>query len=210
MEYIVPCKNIGDVNSYWVAFRSFVSNSFKSIYRSFHIFNCRQLFRTSGPHQYSELNKKFFEKLTNRRIVPTCGSSYPIGCGSSYPIGSYPVCHPILFLFSPVGHPIHPVEVSIGGVHVHGQGLGPRHAEQVLVLRAVHVSCGRLGEPLSACRLAEEFNFYWSNLIRKITYIRIFNCKLLMQDYNTYLIWSNYNKRWLLNYWLWNIYYQNT
>ena len=27
----------------------YISNSFKSIYRGFHIFNCRQLFRTSGP-----------------------------------------------------------------------------------------------------------------------------------------------------------------
>ena len=34
-----------------------ISDSFKSIYRSFHIFNCRQLFRTSGPHQNSALNK---------------------------------------------------------------------------------------------------------------------------------------------------------
>ena len=45
-----------------------ISNSFKSIYRSFHIFNSRQLFRTSGPHQYSALNKKFFEKLTNHSV----------------------------------------------------------------------------------------------------------------------------------------------
>ena len=36
---------------------------------SFHIFNCSQLFRTSGPHHYSALNKKFFEKLTNRRCL---------------------------------------------------------------------------------------------------------------------------------------------
>ena len=39
----------------------FTSNSFKSIYRSFHIFNCRQLFRTSGLHQYySALNNRIF------------------------------------------------------------------------------------------------------------------------------------------------------
>ena len=41
----------------------------KSIYRSFHIFNCRQLFRTIGPHQYSALNKKFFENLTNHHCL---------------------------------------------------------------------------------------------------------------------------------------------
>ena len=29
-------------------FGSKISDSFKSIYRCFHIFNCRQLFRTSG------------------------------------------------------------------------------------------------------------------------------------------------------------------
>ena len=45
-----------------------IYKSFMSIYHSFHyFFNCRQLFRTSGPHQYSALNKKFFEKLTNCR-----------------------------------------------------------------------------------------------------------------------------------------------
>ena len=42
------------------------SNSFKSIYRSFLILNSKQLFRTSGPNQYSALNKKIFEKLKNR------------------------------------------------------------------------------------------------------------------------------------------------
>ena len=38
-------------------YRLFISNNFKSIYGDFHIFNCRQLFRISGPHQYSALNK---------------------------------------------------------------------------------------------------------------------------------------------------------
>ena len=55
----------------------YISNSFKLIYRSFDIFDCRQLYRTSGPHQYSALNKKLFEKLTNRRCLavdvgPSC------------------------------------------------------------------------------------------------------------------------------------------
>ena len=45
----------------------FFSNSFKSICRSFHIFNCRQLFRTSCHHHYRALNNKLFEKLTNCR-----------------------------------------------------------------------------------------------------------------------------------------------
>ena len=36
-----------------VIFTFLISNSFKSIYRSFHIFNCRQLIRTSDPLSYS-------------------------------------------------------------------------------------------------------------------------------------------------------------
>ena len=51
----------------------FISNSFKSIYCSFHIFNCRQLFRTSGPHQYSALYKK---SLKNWRIA----AAYETSC----------------------------------------------------------------------------------------------------------------------------------
>ena len=47
----------------------FYCKSSMSIYRCFHILNCRQLFRTCSPHQYSALNKKFFEKLTNGRCL---------------------------------------------------------------------------------------------------------------------------------------------
>jgi len=56
---------------YYIMFaHDIILNSFKSIYRSFHIFNCRQLFRTSGPHQYSALNKKFHFRLlyANRTV----------------------------------------------------------------------------------------------------------------------------------------------
>ena len=47
--------------------------SCKSICRRFnYFFNCRQLLRTSGPHQHSALNKKLFEKLSNRRCFFFC------------------------------------------------------------------------------------------------------------------------------------------
>ena len=41
-HYHIPFNLKGNVNMF------FTSNSFNSIYRSFHIFNCRQFFRTSG------------------------------------------------------------------------------------------------------------------------------------------------------------------
>ena len=51
-----------------------VFNRFKSIYRSFHTFICRQLFQTSDPHQYSAINKK--NSLKNRRIA----AAYETSC----------------------------------------------------------------------------------------------------------------------------------
>ena len=47
-----------------------IFNSFKSIYLIFHILNCRQLFRTSGPHLFSALNKNFFN-IRNLTITPS-------------------------------------------------------------------------------------------------------------------------------------------
>ena len=52
-----------------------VSQSFKSIYRSYHyFFNCRQLFRSSGPHQYSTRKTKNY--LKNYRIT----AAYETSC----------------------------------------------------------------------------------------------------------------------------------
>ena len=56
--YKVKFDQLIDKMVYMMNKKIYIVNSFKSIYRSFHIFNCRQLFRTSGPHQYSALNKK--------------------------------------------------------------------------------------------------------------------------------------------------------
>ena len=46
-----------------------ISNSFKSIFRSFHIVNFRQLFRTSGPHQIQCTKQKIPWKINESPLL---------------------------------------------------------------------------------------------------------------------------------------------
>ena len=48
-----------------------IYKSYKSIYRSFHVLNCRLQLRTTAPRQYSAPNKFSFENLKKHATFET-------------------------------------------------------------------------------------------------------------------------------------------